>query len=294
MLSVLLVAGCLAAVSGTASAGYYCNILVAANSQCSGNSGIARWSSNVAQYIGAGTVSVCEKTTWATSGPDNGYVLSRICANNTAISSAADGWSWLGYNELNFVGNNSGSAHTILGGSDPYSGFAARRSNGSQTATAAVTGATVAPSTVAADVRSQLGVLRTAPASGKIPTITGPGDQVSLRTTRDRLCLDSGLAGGEITCQDHELAAEGYLLAATVCGLDQPREDIVVYGVVPDGVSAVQVETAEGSELGQAAVTSNTFRIQLSKLDAASADHLNWVGRDGSVPLGVIPDDLGC
>ncbi|MDW5592978.1 hypothetical protein VSS74_01425 [Conexibacter stalactiti] len=290
-MGALLVVGCLAAASGTASAGYYCNIAVAPMSQCASSSGVGRFTNNIAQYIGAGTVSVCQKET---AVPPYAHQLSRTCGNNIAVGYHSDGWSGLGHYEENFVGNNSGYTHTILGGGDIYWGFA-RQARSSSSSLAEVTGTTIAAEDAPAAARARLGVLREEPTAGRVATLALPSDQISLRSTTKGICLDAAQVGGEITCQDYERTINGELLAASICGPDQPDASVVLYGVAPDGVSSVEVQTAEGAPVGTAAVTSNTFRLQLSTNDAAAAERLQHVGGHGAVlSLGVIPEDLAC
>jgi hypothetical protein len=297
---LLIVVGLLAGAPGNASAAYYCNIPVGAWSPC--NSYVdGRWSRNTAHYQGAGTVGVCEKTVLLSSDPAlNGYVLSRICANNLATSSAADSWSWLGYNERAFVINNSRWTHTILAGTDPYGLYgyrasAATASDRSERATTEALGQTVAPSSLPRAIRSQLGALREASSDGRIATLTRPDDRVSLRTTADKLCLSSAQAGGEITCQRNELAIEGQLVAAAICGDDLPDDAIAIFGVVPDDVNAVKIVDGAGKSLGDGIVSGNTFRVQVPKTEAVDAAVIEWAGKKGAVSLAeIVPDDLGC
>lgn len=288
-LAALLVVCCLAAASSTALAGGYCNIGVAPMSQCAQSSGVAQWKNNHAIYTGSGTVSVCQKEVAA--APYAGYQLSRTCGNSTASGYASDGWSGLGYNEDNVVGNNSAYAHTIAGITEPFYGFA-RQARG-DSGLAEITGTTIAAEDAPAAARAQLGVLRGESSAGRVATIAQPDDQIALRTTTKGICLDAAQVGGEITCQDYERTLTGGLLAAAICGPDQPAGAIVLYGVAPDAVSSVAAQTATGVEIATAPVTGNTFRLQLSTDEAAAAARLQQIGGE-VLPLDVIPEDLAC
>lgn len=72
---------------------------------------IGHYRMNLAQYTGAGTVSVCERADSSTYGN-----LSRVCKNNSAQSDADlfTAWDYNWWVTLK-VGNNSANNHTIHG-----------------------------------------------------------------------------------------------------------------------------------------------------------------------------------
>jgi hypothetical protein len=86
----------------------YCNQLVAPMTSCPATySGVSN--QNIAEYAGAGTVSVCERV-----NEYNGTQISRRCANNY-VDSALDLCPYTAINMTLRAGNNSIWDHTILG-----------------------------------------------------------------------------------------------------------------------------------------------------------------------------------
>lgn len=270
VLAVVLVAG-----AGSARADIsYCNMLVPPKSACSRNSGSTRILSNSAWYNGYPAISVCQRV----NRTIDGYQVSRTCGSGWADSPTLDYEYYYNVKTIGTAGNDSNYTHTIN---------AATFSDESSLA------ATVAPSFFS--IPSSLGVMRTTDASdGSVTAISGGRQSVKLRTTERGLCLEAVGVGG--SCAPPPAAAAGGLLGVSVCAPDLPPDTIAVYGVVPNGVTAVVARSADGSALATAPVQNNAFRFSMFKSSAAGAVTLTWEGKAGSSSLGdVIPDDdLGC
>jgi hypothetical protein len=279
---VLVMAGlALGGMASSASASFlYCGVPVPAFTACGYNTGSGNWTSNKAEYLGAGTVGVCEKTQRGAT------ILSRVCGNGWAQSFAAYGNG----PTIGYAGNDSQWEHTIWGYVEgPY----ALRTVPNDLRAGPAALATVSRATAPSSASSQLAVLRDG-GSGSVTTIARPNDQVSVNATSEKLCLRSTLATGA-SCVSYPDAAAGELLLAAICSPQLPSGQIALSGIVPDGVTAVEVLGDDGAAIASAPVASNTFALTLSTSDAAAAEQLQWVGAAGSQPLNeVIPQDLGC
>lgn len=264
----------LASFSSSATAVPYCGIPVPAFSACSSTTGSHLITTNIAQYTGAGSISVCQKI------QQGAAIWERTCGIDYASNTGAPFYGYY----VGYVGNNSQWTHTING--TYHAADVAGRSAGSS-ATEVDTSA--APPAFA---QRQLRAIR---AGGEaVTTIARPNDQVALRAGADRLCLESTLTNGA-TCQTYEKTVAGGLLMTGVCSPDLPADQIGVYGVAPAGYNTVKAVAANGSVIASTAVISNTFALLLNKGDAAQVDHFESVGTAGTRSLGnVIPPDLGC
>lgn len=274
----------LTSTTGSATADFrYCSQPVPAKTACPSNSGIGNYIANIAQYAGSwtGTVSVCERTMY------NGGQQSRACAFDYAWSSAAYITSG---NEYLVAGNDSPWRHTIYGDAQTPSFARAARASGES----ASAGRPVDRATLPDAVREEVGVLRSA-GSEPVTTIARPDDQVKVTaTSEDLVCVRSTLTDAG-ACQTPENTVAGGLLSVSVCSIDKPDDTLGIYGVVPDGVTAVEIVTGGGEALKSSAVVSNTFRLDLPKADAGTATGLRWVGVEGGRPLGeILPTDLAC
>lgn len=232
---------------------------------------------NTASYAGLPAISVCQKVVRQSDGAQ----VSRTCANgSTSVPSGAlDFYSYYGYLLMGYVGNNSGAAHTISGEAHDY--IYARA-------------ATTAVSPSSLSIPSNIGSMRTTDANdGSVTAFSASKMPVTLESTRRGLCVTAETAGR--ACLQPCAAGTGKLMGVSICNPGQPLDEVVVYGVVPDGVTAVAAKGADGSTLLTASVQSNTYRFSLSKSVVAGIESLSWVGRGGSSTLGdVIPNDLGC
>lgn len=266
----------------------YCNISTPPKTACSVPSHVGPIPLNQAIYTGAGRsgVSVCEKTL------QNGVLITRKCAFGSATSYPNTGPGGQGW-----VGNDSPWWHTITGWAEvnaPLPSAAAASNTSAQARVATAQKATAISRTAApADVRAEVAALRSG-SSSSVTTMVRPGDTVSLTTTRETLCLDSTRAAGG-SCQGYDAVEGGGLLVASICAPDQPKDVVVLYGVVPDGVAAVDAITIDGSSVARAAVAANTFELELGTADAGRVAEIRWTGRSGSKAVGdLIPDDVNC
>jgi len=280
LLGALAVLCAIALAAGSSSSEaftYYCNKLVPAYSSCDQTSGWRIMLDNEASYAGLPAISVCQKVVRQSDGAQ----VSRTCANgSTSVPSGAlDFYSYYGYLLMGYVGNNSGAAHTINGEAHDY-------------IYARVATTAVSPSPLS--IPSNIGSLRTADAGDGSVTAFGASKMpVTLESTSRGLCVTAETAGR--ACLQSSAAGTGKLMGVSICNPGQPLDEIVVYGVVPDGVVAVEAKGADGSTLLTAPVQSNAYRFALSKSAAAGADSLAWVGKEGSSTVGdVIPNDLSC
>jgi hypothetical protein len=72
-------------------------------------------------------------------------------------------------------------------------------------------------------------------------------------------------------------------------------DDVVVYGMVPDGVTSVDIVTAAGGTVESSAASSNTYRISLDKDSIEPGMEIKWVGAEGTSSLdSLLPTDLSC
>ncbi len=225
----------------------YCNISTPPKTQCSIGSHVGPIPLNQAIYTGAGRdgVSVCEKTL------QNGAIITRKCGYGSATSYPNTGPGGQGW-----VGNDSPWWHTITGWAEvnaPLPSAAAARSTAAQARVATAQKATTISRTAApAGVRAEIAALRSG-SSSSVATMVRPGDKVSLTTTQETLCLDSTRAAGG-SCQDYDAVEEGGLLVASICAPEQPKGTLAMYGVVPDGVTAVDAITVDGSSIARASI----------------------------------------
>jgi len=294
-LTGLLLAGGLSALPSTAAAVgisvTYCNQLVAPFSACPNYDGARFRSDNNSIYRGAQTRSVCQKVLFASDWSQ----AERICANNWATGTYAYYLSGMGWATLAFSGNNSQWTHTNEG--ETWVWASAARS--ATTDTQKTDGPRLRLSTIPADqapafAQRSISALRSTD-SGKVMAIARVNDQVTLRTTREKLCLSASITGGEITCQDYDKTVAGDLIAAVHCGKDVPDDTIVLYGVVPDGITAVSVLDENGASIARGDVSANTFRIDMARDVARAARSLDWGGKAGSKTLdGIVGADAGC
>ncbi|MDW5593473.1 hypothetical protein VSS74_03935 [Conexibacter stalactiti] len=282
MALTLVVAG---AQSSTASAYRYCSGPVPATSAC-GNTAIGDYIANDVIYAGTwtGTVRVCEKTT------TGGSVQSRVCAMDRAWSSSA----WIWSIEQLHAGNDSPWTHTIYG--DAVSPSPLARSAGSSTRPderSLLARGAVDRATLPSEARSEFEVLRRQGAR-PVATITRPDDQVAVTATDEGVCVRStGTHSG--SCQTPENAANGRLISVSVCAPDRADDTLTFYGLVPDGVTAIEAVTAGGEVLTSAAVSLNTYRLDLPKSSADEAAQLRWVGETGGIAIDeILPTDLTC
>jgi hypothetical protein len=266
--------------AGTSSAHaftYYCNKLVAAYSECDQTSGWRIMLDNTASYGGSPTISVCQKVIRQSDGQQ----VSRTCANgSTSVPSGAlDYYSYYGYLLMGFVGNNSGATHTINGEAHDYR-------------YPSLAAPTIPPSSLS--IPSSIGSMRTADASdGSVTAFSASKMPVTLESTRRGLCVTVEIAGR--ACTQPIEAETGKLMGVSICDPGQPVDQVVVYGAVPNGVTAVEVKSTDGRTLSTSPVQSNVYRFSLSKGAAADTASLAWVGKRGSSALAeVIPSDLGC
>lgn len=247
----------------------YCGILVPAKSSCSSTSSLKIWWNNLAQYTGSGNVGVCQKMTVGFGGPN----AVRTCSVNWTAGGAVNEY-YAGTATVGHAGNNSDYAHTIHGQTftDIYGQFAAG-----------------APT-------SRIAALSDAePGESVVAQRSADGDIVSLKSIGGRACLTTGDTTRASTCLPSAKVDQGTMLSATICAPDVPSDELVVYGVVPDGVTAVRLGGGAGSTIGSAAVSNNTFRLPIRKADAAAAVRLDWIGRPGtSLIQEVLPQDLTC
>jgi hypothetical protein len=297
-LALLAAAVCVTAIASVAYASLttaqYCGILTQPKSQCPSSPGRALWQHNTVNYFGSGTVSVCEKAVL-----DNGSIASRVCGNNSASSGGElENFYNISAPVTPVVGNNSDFAHTITG-------FASFQTGGphiaASTSVASSQNPLAAPSidlnALPARVRASIGVFRIPQSftQGVHTTVHATGDSTYLRSTADHICLGSSIIGGEFTCQRYDEAIAGQLAGVIVCGTHISEDHVLVFGVVPDGVTTVYA--MNGAKAVQStSVIDNTYRIDLAKADAAGVNAFSWTdayGASGAVS-NVLPPDLGC
>lgn len=81
----------------------------------------------------------------------------------------------------------------------------------------------------------------------------------------------------------------------SICSRGLAPDTVALYGMVPDGVTAVTLRGSDGSALATAPVENNTYRVSLFKAVAAGAGSLTWEGKAGSTSLGdMLKGDLSC
>lgn len=328
--AALLVGG-LAALPSTAAAipsidVVYCDAPTPPNSPCGTYHGPAFRSDNNSRFPGwRVSRSVCEKLLLGADWS----LQERICGPDWVQGTYAYSLSSWGWSTIAFSGNNSPWTHQNVGSSIVWaygpnglrsapSGDSSQRDLLRQAALSAASSNTgplkrgepvpleeVAAATErfptvpaekapAAALRS-ISALRSAE-SGKVATINRVDDQVTLRTTAERLCLSTSATGGQITCQDYDKIGTGDMMAAAHCGLNVPANTVLLYGVVPDGVTAVTVTNTKGAAIATSDVTRNTYRVAMPTDVARGADSLRWSGKTDLTKslAGIVGPDAGC
>ncbi len=272
----------------------YCDHGVSAYSECSDTPGAALWDQNVADYLGSGTVSVCERGDLASGGE-----FSRRCANGSVDSQGDFGYYYnQGIQTIPHVGNNSAYYHTIDGlGVYVTGGPRLVIQAAMATSTAAPDEAPAVPaSTLPSSLTGSISALqRTADANGTISTLSAGGDAVSLKTTATSVCLTSTVSGGFLTCDTYADTTAGNLEGAIVCSPRVASDHVLVYGVVPDGAARVSALSSSGT-VQSTAVGGNTYRLDMTKKDAAEVTAFSWSTAAGNVHAmsDVLPSDLSC
>jgi hypothetical protein len=112
---VALAAGLTAVPSASAAEFHYCAKGVPANSWCPNEyHSLQRYTYNAARYFGGGSVLVCEKISYY-QNPGSTTVYSWACGYNSISSNYDSNCGSNGCNGYVFVGNGSGTPHTING-----------------------------------------------------------------------------------------------------------------------------------------------------------------------------------
>lgn len=260
----------------------YCDFLVAPYSAC-GDVLTGRYAQNGAFYNGSGTVSVCQRGYYGST------TISRTCANNYVFGGSSD-YGYYYNNNLAVrltVGNNSSYRHTIEGrGYVPTSGRLAADAAARSPET------TDAPPTT--EMQRRFAILAGSTSAEPRPARRTASDEFAVSANAaGQMCISSnrfGLSG----CNSVENTIAGANQGIAICSSQLKQGTVAIYGIVPDGVQAVDLEG--GSRGTQTAtVTNNVYALELP---ASAAEGITSVvtqgARSSTRASAAVPPELAC
>lgn len=116
-------------------------------------------------------------------------------------------------------------------------------------------------------------------------TTSAAGEETVLADLTGTFCaFESSAARSGGTCGSREEAVGGELLSISFCQPGLPEGSAAVFGVMPDGIATVSIETAAGKSQ-EVDVTGNTYETQIATGEDVTIHAGNDRGRQIAIPV---------